>query len=38
MHVKVDPRWNEKVMAKTASNQMVKELKKALKDRAKPSA
>jgi len=38
VHVKVDPRWNEKVMAKTAANQMVKEMKKALKEGAKPSA
>jgi len=30
VHVKVDPRWNEKVMAKGAAKQMVKEIRKAL--------
>jgi uncharacterized protein DUF4410 len=30
VHVKVDPRWNEKVMAKGAAHEMVKEMKKAL--------
>lgn len=30
VHVKVDPRWNEKVMAKGAAREMVKEMKKAL--------
>jgi hypothetical protein len=35
VHVKVDPRWNEKVMAKAAAHQMVKEMKKALSEGAK---
>jgi Domain of unknown function (DUF4410) len=30
VHVKVDPRWNEKVMAKGAAHEIVKEMKKAL--------
>jgi hypothetical protein len=30
VHVKVDPRWNEKVMAKGAAHEIVKELKKVL--------
>src|SRR5262245_47975517 len=30
VHVKIDPRWNEKVMAKGAAHEMVKEMKKAL--------
>ncbi len=34
VHVKVDPRWNEKVMAKSAAKQMVNEMKKALKEHA----
>jgi len=38
VHVKVDPRWNEEIMAKTAAHQMVKEMKKAMKEGAKPSA
>jgi hypothetical protein len=39
VHVKVDPRWNEKVMAKGAARQMVNEMKKALTDaKAKPAA
>ncbi|HTP44792.1 MAG TPA: DUF4410 domain-containing protein [Candidatus Solibacter sp.] len=38
VHVKVDPRWNEQVMAKSAANLMVKEMKKALKEGAKPPA
>jgi hypothetical protein len=33
VHVKVDPRWNEKVMAKSAAKQMVNEIRKALKER-----
>lgn len=33
VHVKIDPRWNEKVMAKTAAKHMVDEMKKALKER-----
>jgi hypothetical protein len=36
VHVKVDPRWNEKVMAKSAAHQMVKEMKKALTEGTKP--
>jgi len=32
VHVKVQPRWDEKVMAKFAAKQMVNEMKKALKD------
>ena len=35
VHVKIDPRWNEKIMAKTAAHQMVKEMKKALSEGAK---
>ena len=38
VHVKVDPRWNEKVMAKAAAHQMVKEMKKALSEGAKTKA
>lgn len=38
VHVKVDPRWNEKVMAKGAAHELVKEMKKALAEGAKPSA
>ena len=38
VHVKVDPRWNEKVMAKGAAHEMVKEMKKALTEGGKPSA
>src|SRR5215510_687334 len=38
VHVKVDPRWNEKVMAKGAAHEMVKEMKKALAEGAKTSA
>jgi len=37
VHVKIDPRWNEKIMAKGAARQMVKEMKKALAEAAKPS-
>jgi len=33
VHVKIDPRWDEKIMAKTAAKQMVNEMKKALKER-----
>jgi hypothetical protein len=32
VHVKVQPRWDEKVMAKFAAKQMVNEMKKALKE------
>jgi hypothetical protein len=35
VHVKVDPRWNEKVMAKGAAREMVKEIKKALAEGSK---
>ena len=37
VHVKVDPRWNEKVMAKGAAKEMVKEMKKALTEGRKPA-
>ena len=37
VHVKVDPRWNEKIMAKGAAREMVKEMRKALTEGAKPS-
>ena len=37
VQVKVDPRWNEKVMAKGAARQMVKEMKKALTEGTKPA-
>jgi hypothetical protein len=33
VHVRIDPRWNEKIMAKAAARQMVNEMKKALKER-----
>jgi hypothetical protein len=36
VHVKVQPRWDEKVMAKFAAKQMVNEMKKALNSEAKP--
>jgi hypothetical protein len=35
VHVKIDPRWNEKIMAKGAAHEMVKEMKKALADGSK---
>ena len=38
VHVKVDPRWNEKVMAKGAAHEMVKEMKKALSEGEKSAA
>lgn len=37
VHVKVDPRWNEQVMAKSAAREMVKEMRKALTEGAKPA-
>jgi hypothetical protein len=37
VHVKIDPRWNEKVMAKGAAHEMVREMKKALAESAKGS-
>jgi len=37
VHVKIDPRWNEKVMAKGAAHEMVKEMKKALAESTKGS-
>ena len=37
VHVKIDPRWNEKIMAKGAAHQMVKEMKKALAETSKPA-
>jgi hypothetical protein len=33
VHVRIDPRWNEKIMAKAAARHMVSEMKKALKER-----
>src|ERR1700746_1787613 len=33
VHVKVDPRWNEKVMAKGAAHEIVREMKKALAEK-----
>ncbi|HKT47958.1 MAG TPA: DUF4410 domain-containing protein [Candidatus Acidoferrales bacterium] len=38
VHVKVDPRWNEKVMAKGAAREMVKEMKKAFAEGPKTAA
>ncbi len=38
VHVKIDPRWNEKVMAKAAAHEMVKEMKRALTEGAKSKA
>lgn len=38
VHVKIDPRWNEKVMAKGAAHEIVKEMKKALAEGAKSPA
>ena len=38
VHVKIDPRWNEKIMARNAAHQMVKEMKKALSEGAKSKA
>jgi hypothetical protein len=35
VQVKMDPRWDEKMMAKTAAHQLVKELKNELKTQAK---
>ncbi len=35
VHVKIDPRWDEKTMAKFAAHQLVKEMKEALKGQAK---
>jgi len=35
IHVKIDPRWNEKTMAKFAAHQMVKDMKEALKTQVK---
>jgi len=35
IHVKIDPRWNEKTMAKFAAHQIVKDMKEALKAQAK---
>jgi hypothetical protein len=37
VQVKIDPRWDEKIMAKGAAHQMVKEMKKALAEGTKPS-
>ena len=35
VHVKIDPRWDEKTMAKFAAHQIVKDMKEALKTQAK---
>jgi hypothetical protein len=35
IHVKIDPRWDEKTMAKFAAHQIVKDMKEALKTQAK---
>lgn len=35
VHVKVQPRWDEKVLAKFAAEHIVKELKRSLKEQAK---
>jgi len=35
VHVKIDPRWDEKTMAKFAAHQLVKEMKAALNTQAK---
>jgi Domain of unknown function (DUF4410) len=37
VHVKILPNWDEKIMAKNAAQQLVKEMKKALKEQAKPA-
>src|SRR5712672_2381089 len=37
VHVKIDPRWDEKIMAKGAAHQLVKEMKKALAEGTKAS-
>jgi hypothetical protein len=35
VHTKIDPRWNEKLMAKMAAKQIVKEMKNELKSQPK---
>ena len=35
VHVKIQPTWNEKIMAKTAAKQLVNEMKKTLKETGK---
>jgi len=35
IHVKIEPRWDEKMMAKFAAQQVVKDMKKELKPQAK---
>jgi len=35
VHVKIQPTWNEKIMAKTAAKQLVNEMKKTLKESGK---
>jgi Domain of unknown function (DUF4410) len=37
VHVKLDPRWDEKMMAKMAAHQLVKEIKDELKAQGKSS-
>ena len=37
VHVRVDPRWDEEIMAKGAAKQMDKEMKKALTEGTKPA-
>src|SRR6516225_12427764 len=38
VHVKIDPRWNEKVMARGSAHEIVKEMKKALAEGVKAPA
>ena len=33
IHVRSSPRWNDKVLAKEAAHQIVKDLKEALKEK-----
>ena len=37
VHVKVSPRWDEKIMARAAAKNIVKQLKNSLKAETKPS-
>ncbi len=37
VHVKVSPRWDEKIMARSAAKNIVKQLKNSLKAETKPS-
>ena len=38
VHVKIDPRWSEQIMAKSAAKEMVREMRKALTEAPKPEA